>query len=112
MSFAYSGHHGWIELKAAITGEAIKLRPGQINWMVKRGGHVYLVIRELNKDKSHSRWVGVHGGAIREFQCAGRIVSRDVAEHPLAISGESFKGVLEALLRQTSLSVASRASGY
>lgn len=58
ISFAYEGQHGWIELKSAELGEVIKLRPGQINWLVRRGGHGFLIIRSTLKGK-HLGWVGV-----------------------------------------------------
>ena len=103
ISFAYLGQHGWIELKAAKDNEAIKLRPGQLNWMLKRGGNAFLIIRQLDDKGRHRQWVGVDNPRLGRLRHLRRPTPDTLVASIPCMTDTSFERVLRGLLEMANV---------
>ena len=99
ISFAYMDHHGWIELKTAKDNEVIKLRPGQINWLLKRGGHSFLMVRQLDDRGRHRQWVGVDSFGLSLLRHLHRATPDTLVASIECVVRPTFEEALRALLR-------------
>lgn len=88
----------WIELKAAKDNEALKLRPGQINWITKHGAGAMLLIRQLTNDGRHRQWVALDHLGVALLRHLRRPTPDIVVA---SLSCRVSEGDLEGLLHET-----------